>query len=58
MQQVDESNLLTAIPTAADLKLSTAAIKRMRNRQQEHQLKIKGKTRLPDNTDGSRLIAK
>ena len=55
---MDESNLLTAIPTAADLKLSTAAIKRMRNRQQEHQLRIKGKTRLPDNTDGSRLIAK
>jgi hypothetical protein len=32
MQQVDQSNMLYAVPSSADLKLSTAAIKRMRNR--------------------------
>lgn len=58
LQQIDQSNMLSAIPSAADLKMSTAQIKRMRNRQQENQIKIRGQTRLPDNTDGSRLIAK
>jgi len=37
--------------------LSTIQIKRLRNKQDE-KLRIKGNTRLPDDTDGSRFIAK
>lgn len=55
LRQVDPSNFVEAVPTAADLKLSTIQIKRLRNRQYE---KITGKTRMPDDTDGTRMIAK
>lgn len=58
LHQADGSKLTTAIPSASDLKLSTVQIKRLRNRQQESLLRIKGNTRMPDDTDGSRLIAR
>ena len=58
LRQVDGSNMTRAIPSAADLKLSTVQIKRMRNRQQEQMLRIRGNTKMPDDTDGARLIAR
>lgn len=57
LQQVDPSKFAKVIPTANDVKLSTIQIKRLRNKQDE-KLRIKGNTRLPDDTDGSRFIAK
>jgi len=58
LKQTDASNFASAIPSAADLKLSTVQIKRLRNKQQETALRIRGNTKMPDDTDGSRLIAK
>lgn len=38
--------------------MSTAQIKRLRNKKQEGILKIQGKTKLPDHTDGAKQMAK
>ena len=58
LSRLNQGNVLTAVPTVADVKLSTAQIKRLKNKRQESALKIQGNTKLPDRTDAAREAAK
>ena len=60
-KQIDGSNLVRAIPSSQELKLSTVQIKRLRNKEQERILKMREIKQIPgkrhEDTE-SRLIAK